>query len=35
MDEEFVGEVGGQRVHDGACWYLPFQEEDRPEEVVR
>ena len=25
LDEEFVGEVGKQRVHDGSCCYLPFQ----------
>ena len=24
LDEEFVGEVGEQRVHDGFCWYLPY-----------
>ena len=25
LDEEFVGEVGEQRVHVGSWWYLPFQ----------
>ena len=25
LDEEFVGEVGEQRVHIGSWWYLPFQ----------
>jgi len=25
LDEEFVGEFGEQRVHDGSCWYFPLQ----------